>query len=168
METGAVHRAAALSCDAGVRCSAGARGQQPRAERASSATRARAATISLASGARLPSVARLGGEPPVFDRCADGEVIQALECMTAQAEDVVHRVVVEAADAGAAHTGGLRGKIQRLSDEPRLPEQMAVEAGPERVQAGVEVGNHRDAEVTVTGDVLVAADTARQRAAVAP
>src|SRR5438093_13393436 len=76
---------------------------------------------------RIPWVPRLCREPRVCDRHADGEVIQALERVTRETEDVVHRIVVEAADSGAARAGGLGFQIQHLSHHARLPEQMAIE-----------------------------------------
>src|SRR5207249_2767283 len=100
-------------------------------------------------GRRLPRVPRLGGEPRVLDRHADRKVIQALKRMPAEPEHLVHRVVVEAADAGAACAGGFGGKIQPLADHACLPEQVAVEGRTELLQAGVELGNHAETEESV-------------------
>src|SRR5262249_7447829 len=119
--------------------------------------------IASSFGGYLPRVPRLCREPRVFDRDSDREVIQALEGVIAKAEDVVHGIVVETADAGAACASGFGFEIEHLSHDPRFPEQAAVERVAERSQRRVEVGNHAEAEEPVSRDVLVAAQTPRQR-----
>src|SRR5262249_43004511 len=117
--------------------------------------------------ALLPLVARLGGEPRVLDGDPDREVIEALKRVIADAEHVVDRIVVETADAGAPGAGGFGLEIQHLADHTRFPEQAAIERRPESGEARVEVGQHAEAEEAVGGDVLIAAQTLRLRAAVA-
>ena len=43
---------------------------------------------------RLPAVTRLCRQPCILDRHADGEVIQALECVPVKAQRLVDGVVV--------------------------------------------------------------------------
>ena len=81
----------------------------------------------------LPRVARLRRQPRVLDRDADREVIQALERVTGEPEHLVHRIVVEAADAGGARAGGFGLEIQHLADDAGFPEQVAVERRAEFV-----------------------------------
>ncbi len=107
-------------------------------------------------GDSLPVVARRRLEPRVLDRLADAEVVQALPRVPGQAERLVHRVVVEAADAGAAHPGGLGLEIEHLPDQPALPEQPPVHPVAVRGQQRLEARQHAEAEEAVAGDVLIA------------
>src|SRR5207249_3188611 len=89
-----------------------------------------------------PRITRLGRQARVLDRNPDREVIQRLERVIGQAEDLVDRIVVKAADAGAARAGGFGGEVQHLTDNPRFPEQVTIERRAERVEARVELGDH--------------------------
>jgi hypothetical protein len=55
----------------------------------------------------------------IDDGAADGEVVEALKCGALQAQHFMHRVVEKAADAGAAHPGGLCFQIQNLAAKRR-------------------------------------------------
>ena len=87
--------------------------------------------------------------------------------MAGQAQHVVDRVVVKATDSGAAGACRLGFQIQHLSDDARLPEQLTVERRAEFLQARVELGEHAEAEESIGGDVLIAADARGEPPAVA-
>src|SRR6185369_1930328 len=103
----------------------------------------------------------------VLDGNPNRKVIQTLKCVSGQSEDIMDRVVIEAADSRPAHTGGFGLQIQRLPDDPRFPEQVSVERLTVLVEGAVELRNHAEAEEAAGRDVLVAAGSARQRAAIA-
>src|SRR6266850_3299577 len=108
------------------------------------------------------AVGRQRGEARIVDRTADGEVIQRLEGEVPEAEDVVHRIVEEAADAGRAHAGRLRLEVQHLPDRARLPEQAPVERRPVLDQLCLVLGEHAERERALAGDVLAAAHLRRE------
>src|SRR5262245_43719797 len=87
--------------------------------------------------------------------------------MVGDAEHFVHGIVVETSDAGGASAGRFGFEVQHLSDEAGLPEEMPVEGRPKRVEAGVELRDHAEAEEPVGGDRLIAADAFGEAAAVA-
>ena len=64
-----------------------------------------------------PFVPGLGRESCVLYRDADREVIKRLEGVASQTEDVVDRIIVEAADACRPHAGRFGLEIQHLSDD---------------------------------------------------
>src|SRR5437667_12759736 len=78
------------------------------------------------------AVWRERGEAQIVDRAADGEVIQRLEGEVPEVEDLVHRIVEEAADAGRAHARRLRLEVQHLPDRAQLPAKAPVERRPAR------------------------------------
>src|SRR5438105_7939393 len=92
----------------------------------------------------LPFVSRLGREARIFHRHPDREVIQALERVIAHAEQIVHAVVEEAADACRAPAGGFGLEIQHLTSDARLPEEMTIERWAALGEARVEVGEHSE------------------------
>src|SRR6185503_8018316 len=116
---------------------------------------------------RFPGVAWLGRQPCIVDVRSHGEVIKALECVAREPEQIVDRIVIETADAGAANTRRFGFEIQHLADDARFPEQMAVEGRATRVEAALEVGDHPEAETAVAGNCLIAADALRDGAAIA-
>jgi hypothetical protein len=79
----------------------------------------------------------------------------------------VHGIIVVAANPRGARPGGFGFKIEHLSHHARLPEQVTIERRTERLQAHVKVGEHPEAEETVSRDVLVAADPRPERAGIA-
>src|SRR5205807_1557648 len=108
------------------------------------------------------AVGRKRGEARIVDWTSDGEVIQRLEREVPEAEDVVHRIVEEAADAGRAHAGRLRLEVQYLPDRARLPEEAPVEPRPVRNQLFLVLGDHAERERALAGDVLAAAHLRRE------
>ena len=68
----------------------------------------------------------------------------------------MHRVVVEAADAGAANAGGFSLEIEHLPDQSALPEEPPVHPIAVCGQQRLETGQHAKAEEALAGDVLVA------------
>ena len=73
----------------------------------------------------------------------------------------MHRIVEEAADAGAGNPGRRRFQIQHLTDQPRLPEQAAVGPVAFLLQRAGEVRDHAEAEGAFAGDGLKAAQLRR-------
>ena len=71
-------------------------------------------------------VARQGRQPAVFDRSAHREVVEALGFDAFEPEHVVDWIVEKSADPRAADAGGLRLKIENLTDQPRLPVETTV------------------------------------------
>src|SRR5205823_11912880 len=110
----------------------------------------------------LRAVGRERGEARIVDRAADGEVIQRLEGEVPEAEDLVHRIVEEAADAGRAHAGRLRLEVQHLPDRARLPEKAPVERRPTLDELCLVLGEHAERERALAGDVLAAAHLRRE------
>src|SRR5262245_14592035 len=99
-------------------------------------------------------VAREGGQTLVVARPTHREVVEALDRHTPQSEHAMGGIIEVAADARGAHTGGLGLEVQHLTDQTRLPEQAAVEPGSQLDQRSGELGEHRDAERAVAGDLL--------------
>ena len=93
----------------------------------------------------------------VFDRDADGEVVEALKPIIIESQNLVNGIVEVAADSRRAGARRLGLEIQDLADHARLPIKIAVEPGPVSANRPVELGNHADAEETVSGDVLMTA-----------
>src|SRR6478736_3028078 len=75
----------------------------------------------------LPRVTRRRGQPRVLDRYPNREVVQTLKCVSGESEDMMDRVVIEAADARTPHTSCFSLQIQRLPDDARFPEQVSIE-----------------------------------------
>src|SRR5688572_1324593 len=103
---------------------------------------------------RFPRIARLRCKARIVDRHAYGQVIQALPRVSLQAEHLVHRVVVVAADTGGADAIRLRRQIEHLADETTLPEQPAIERRAMLAQRILEARDHPEAEEAIPGDVL--------------
>src|ERR1035441_6289430 len=66
-------------------------------------------------------VRRCGAQPQVLDRSADGEVIKTLPIVPRQTERAMQHIVEVTTNARAAHSGGLGGQVQRLTDHSGLP-----------------------------------------------
>src|SRR5437660_136302 len=122
-----------------------------------------------ATSGRMPLlfIRRQRGEARIVDIAADREVIDRLERQVPEAEHLVHRVVVEAADARGAHAGGLRLQIEHLADGARFPVKAAVEPGARLDEPLAVFGDHAERERAVAGDVLLAAHLRRELARVA-
>src|SRR5437867_4283554 len=123
--------------------------------------------IQRAAAGELPPVPRFRGQTRVLDGHPDGEVIQALERVALEAERVVDRIVEEASDAGRARPGGLRFEVQRLTHHAGFPEEIPVKRGAVLVEARAELGDHPETEKPIACDVLVAAQTRRERPGIA-
>ena len=88
--------------------------------------------------------------------------------MTAEAEDVVDRVVVEASDPRRACAGSFGFEIEHLADDPGFPVQVSIEGRPELLETAIEIGEHSQAEEAVACNLLVAAHTRGEAPAVTP
>src|SRR5204862_4325181 len=69
----------------------------------------------------LPVVARLRRQPRIFDRQSHRKVIKALPLVAGETEQVVHRVVVVAADPCCTAAGRFGLEIQHLANEATFP-----------------------------------------------
>src|SRR5687768_7303667 len=105
------------------------------------------------------TIGRFGRDPRILDRRADGEVVEALPLhgLAVDPKGFTHRVVEEAADAGAGYARRRRFQIQHLTDQPRLPEQAAVGPIAFLLQRPGEVRDHAEAEGALAGYGLKAA-----------
>src|SRR3954470_844782 len=102
---------------------------------------------------RLPltAVSALRRQARVLDGHAHREVIQRLPRVPGQPEHLVHRIVIEAADARAAGAGGFGLEVQHLTDEATFPEQPAIEPVAVRTQRGFEPREHPETEEPIAG-----------------
>ena len=73
----------------------------------------------------------------------------------------MHRIVEEAADAGAGNARRCRFQIQDLTNQPCLPEQAAVGPVAFLIQRAGEIRDHAKAEGALAGDGLKAAQLRR-------
>ena len=89
---------------------------------------------------------------------SNGEMVKTLEIMVGHAENLMHGIVEEAADAGAADACGLRFQVEYLPDDAGFPEQAPIEVRPAFPDGRLEFRNHPKAEGSVSGDILAAAD----------
>ena len=62
-----------------------------------------------------------GAQPQILQGCADREMIKALPVVPGQPERIVQHIIKIAANAGAANSGGLGGKIQGLANHSGFP-----------------------------------------------
>ena len=76
--------------------------------------------------------------------------------MAGETEQIVHRVVVVAADSCCAAAGRFGLEIQHLADEATLPEQPAVKPLAVLAQRLLEARDHAEAKKALFGDALIA------------
>ena len=88
------------------------------------------------------SIRRQRGQPRIINGPARCEMIEGLELSIFKAQDIMDRVVEEAADAGRPHAGRFRFQIKDLSYQARLPEEPPVKPGAMRLQRALEFGDH--------------------------
>src|SRR5919108_3456199 len=81
-------------------------------------------------------------EARIVDVAADREVIDGLEREVGEAVDVVHRVVVEAADAGGAPPRRLRLEVEHLADRARFPVEAPIKPWAVGDQGVLIFGDH--------------------------
>src|ERR1700722_19100021 len=112
------------------------------------------------------AIRRQGGEPFVIDWATHREMVEALPFARRNAERLVDRIVEIAAHARRTNTCLFGLKVQHLSNQTRLPEQIPIESGAEGNQAVLKVGDHPQAEGAVPGYVLIAGDTRSESAAI--
>src|SRR5579871_5299275 len=114
-----------------------------------------------------PSLRQVGirldcGEPLIFRRPTNGEVVQALKLIACESEQLMKDIVEITADAGRAHARGLGLQIQDVSQNSGLPEEPTIPPGAVSANALSKVGDHAQAEGAVGGNLLMAARHARR------
>ena len=95
-----------------------------------------------------------GLEAMVFDRGADGEMVEGLELVVCEAHEVVDRVVEEATDAGGPESVGFGFEVEDLADHAGFPVEMPVKVGG-FFNAAPEVRDHPQGEGAISGNVLL-------------
>src|SRR5438552_434216 len=88
------------------------------------------------------SIRRQRGQPRIINGPACCEMVEGLELGIFNAQDLMDRVVEEAADTGRPHAGRFRFQIKDLSDHTRLPEEPPIKPGAMRLQRALEFGDH--------------------------
>ena len=89
------------------------------------------------------------------------EVVKGLKAAIAEAEDLVHPIVEEAADPRRPHPGGLRLQVKDLTDRPGLPVQAVVEMRTVPAELRLERRDHTEREDSVGGNLLMARNDLR-------
>ena len=110
-------------------------------------------------------VGRQALHPSIFDRAADGEMIERLPCQTVESQQSVHGVVEKTTDPGGAKAGGFRLQIENLSQQAGFPEQFPVYPRRALERTG-ELGQKTNREAGIGGDVLMAGNHPRRVAGV--
>ena len=85
---------------------------------------------------------------------ADREAVKRPECEILEPDRLMHRIVAEEADAGAADPGRFDLEVQRLADQRGLPEQAAIDLRPIREQSLLIARDHIEQEAVVVGTIL--------------
>ena len=96
-------------------------------------------------------------QPGIIDGAADGEVIEALKGIGANAEEVVKDIVEVAADTGRTDAGSFRFQVKHLTKHPGFPEKSPIPPRAPVTDRVAELSEHAEAESAVGGDLLVAA-----------
>ena len=71
-------------------------------------------------------IGRIGGQPRILKRFSDGEMVETLIVIVAEAKDFMNGVIKKTADPGASDAVGFSFQIEHLSDHSGFPEQMPV------------------------------------------
>ena len=90
----------------------------------------------------------------IFDGSTHGEVVDRLVAAVRKPKHLVHGIVVEATDAGAADSRGFCFQIEHLADHAGLPVKALVEPGAAFADPTLELSQHPDRERTVRSDLL--------------
>ncbi len=84
-------------------------------------------------------------------------MVEGLACFSGEAEEIMDRVVKEAADPGGSDARGFGFEVENLTDHARFPEQPTVDPGAVSLYWPFKFREHGDTERTVGGDVLATA-----------
>src|ERR687888_456309 len=110
---------------------------------------------------RILFIWRQRREAWIVDVAADREVIDGLEGEAGKPEHLVHRIVIEAADARGAHERRLGLEVEHLADRARLPVEAPIKPWAVGDQRALVLGDHAQRERAVACDVLLAAHLRR-------
>ena len=88
----------------------------------------------------------------------NGEMVEILEPVPLQPQNLVHRVVKVTSNSSRTRTGRLGLQIQDLAYHASLPKQITIKRWSMMLQGFFELGDHRQAEKTIGGNVLITAD----------
>ncbi len=114
--------------------------------------------MTLAGVHHFVGIGRLRSEASVIDVAAYGEMVERLKRIVAEAEDIVHGIIEEAADARGTKADGLSFQVKHLGYCTGLPVQAAVEPIAELPEWSRELRDEAQRERAVAGDFLAAAD----------
>lgn len=107
----------------------------------------------------MPNIAILCRQARVGNWVADREMVDDLSLMGGEIEVPVHLIIVESADAGGPQPECFCREIEPLADSARFKMHVAVSTIAMRANGTVEIGNHREGDAGITGEILPEAQT---------